>query len=205
MAKPIKLLTLVTLSIGLFVAPSPADDYLIHTETGPVADETAMLSAFIIPPAGTAKADVDSVYGEPKEYKEPPKIKASEDDYPMHTYTLLPPPVSPTDPRARATLYITYRNDKVSKAGINHYFGVRNPVGRFPSMPEDPQEKQRIENENQRTLIALKEINEKFADKLKTASWYKKQKPGATSGPADKNEPTRIETNPTPPPTNPRP
>jgi hypothetical protein len=71
----------------------------------------------IIPPTGTSKADVDAVYGTPR-VLETLTSKGNPAYYPMHEYALLPPR-SGSD-FLRAFLYVTYRDDRVYRAGINH-------------------------------------------------------------------------------------
>jgi hypothetical protein len=138
-------------------APSPADSLSPDQVTAQVAS----LRKLMIPPKGASKADVDAVFGEPKETKEL-KGKGSAAMYPMHSYQLLPPKQGQ---EFRAFLYVTYKNDKAHFVGINHVCVIK---GRYKE-PE-PDERDR---ENRLVLADLLEIKEKYETKLNDASWNK--------------------------------
>jgi len=121
----------------------------------------ASLQQTIVPPKGTHRADVDAVFGEPREEKEL-KGKGSSASYPMHIYQLLP---ASKRQEFRSFLCVTYRDDIIRFAGINHY-AVANNRDVQPS----PQE---LARENRRVLIDLLEIQDKFSEQLKKASWNK--------------------------------
>ena len=117
------------------------------------------LRRFIVPPRGTNKADIDAVFGTPKQIE---KLdgKGSAVRYPMHVYQLLPPRMGL---EFRAILHITYKDEKVRYVGISHE-GVT--VGRVGEpKPEE------IARENRLLLTDLREIVRKFASKLRNAPW----------------------------------
>ncbi len=124
-----------------------------------VSAQIASLRELIIPCKGTARADVDAVFGEPEVTKEL-KGKGSAAMYPMHSYQLLPPKQGQ---EFRAFLYVTYRNDKAHFVGINHICTVK---GR--AYPADPKE---LESEDRLVLADLLEIKKKYDSKLRDASW----------------------------------
>ena len=140
--------------------------------TGVKADnQIAELNKLIIPPKGTGKPDVDAIYGDPKETKEPkPGGKGSATDYPMHTYEFFP---RADGEGFRAFLYVTYRNGRVWLAGINHSVVMKNRMGYECGVPEDLKQKEEIKQENQQVLIDLQDIRDRFAEKLRSAPWNK--------------------------------
>jgi hypothetical protein len=78
-------------------------------------ERISALQSIIIPPAGTDKSQVDTVYGMPKEVES--QGMGSSADYPMHIYQLLPPQKKE---EFRAFLYATYRDGRLRNAAINH-------------------------------------------------------------------------------------
>ena len=137
------------------------------------------LRKFIMPPEGTKKTDVDSVYGAPVEVKEP-QGKGPSADYPMDTYELLPPDGKED---FHAFLYVTYRGGKVWRAGINHIGVLKNRQLNRAGSSEYLKQKQEIQGENRSMLIDLQNIRDKFAEKLGNASWNK-QSSEQTNAPA---------------------
>ena len=124
---------------------------------------------FIIPPKGTSKADVDAIFGVPKETKEL-KGKGSPAHYPMHSYQLLDP-----KPKQdfRAFLYVSYKDDKVTFIGINHMCVLKSRGYAPQGSPLQIKQQQEIDMENLHVLEDLIEIKEKYKSKLKNASWNK--------------------------------
>jgi len=132
-----------------------------------INEEIASLRKIIIPPEGVRKTDVDAVFGRPRKSKKL-KGKGQKKMYPMHSYQLLPP----KDGQAfRAFLYVTYRKGKVRYIGINHRVVWKNRVRYLTGSPGEIQQQRAIEAENVRVLADLIEIQKKFEDKLKDASW----------------------------------
>jgi hypothetical protein len=127
-----------------------------------VTAEIASLRKVIVPPNGWNKADVDWVFGAPEETKEL-NGKGSTAMYPMHSYQLIPPKQGQ---QFRAFLYVTYRNDKVHFAGINHMCVVK---GRYKEPEPDE-----LDREHRFVLTDLLEIKKKYEHKLKDATWNKK-------------------------------
>ncbi len=163
------------------VAASSAAESSVPTEPVAVADQIAKLNTLLIPPDGTDKADIDLVFGKPKEIKEL-KGKGSPVDYPMHIYELLPP-IGKEE--FRAFLYVTYRQGKVWRAGINHLCVTKN---RYAGVIDDSKQKQEIERENQQALVNLQDIRNRFAEKLKAASWNKASEQDGGGQPATRPE-----------------
>jgi len=137
------------------------------------AERIAALRSEIIPPPGTDKSQVDTVYGIPKEVEF--AGMGSSADYPIHIYQLLPPR---NNAEFRAFLYITYRDGKVLKAGIKHICVTGGRPGIFPGPLADEQQRERqkeIEQENLQVLADLEDIQAKFKEELKAAVWNKKK------------------------------
>lgn len=132
-----------------------------------VRERIAELRKQIIPPRGTPRTDVDAVFGTPKEIKEL-RGKGSKAHYPMHTYQLLPPRDGLP---FRAFLYVTYRDGKVRRAGINHVCAIKGRVGYEIGSPERLREQKEIEAENVNVLAELIEIREKREGRLRGAAW----------------------------------
>ena len=160
----LKTITIVLCSLIVFPASASLADQSVT-----VNDQIAELNRFIIPPSGTEKADVDAIYGEPEETKEL-HGKGSATDYPMQTYQLFPL----VDGRVfRAFLYVTYRDGRVWRAGINHSVVIKNRADNEPGTPENVRQKEEIERENRQVLTDLQDIRDRFAGKLKSVSWNK--------------------------------
>ena len=133
------------------------------------AERIAALRSEIIPPPGTDKSQVDTVYGIPKEVEF--AGMGSSADYPMHIYQLLPPQ---KNEEFRAYLYVTYRDGKLRNAGINHICVLKGRVAVLPGPLADNQQKE-IEQENLQVLADLEDIQAKFKEELKAAVWNKKK------------------------------
>jgi hypothetical protein len=127
------------------------------------------LRKLIIPPKGVSKADVDAVFGVPKEITESDG-KGTAGMYPMHTYQLLKPEQGR---EFRAFLYVTYENNKVKYAGINHCCVSKNRVIYPQGSPEQIAQQHEIDTENVHVLADLTEIQQLYGYRLKTASWNK--------------------------------
>ena len=129
--------------------------------------EIESLREFIIPPKGESKENVDAVFGIPKEFYGSVFDKISADTL-MYKYQLLTP-----EPRQefRAYLYVKYNDDKVEYIGISHYRTVVNLA-----YSQGAKEQQMIDRNNKFTLEDLIEIKEKYKDKLKNASWNKRER-----------------------------
>jgi hypothetical protein len=168
-----------------FVTVSSAADTIGQPQRTKVEDQIAALNELIIPPKGTEKASVDSVYGKPQEIKRL-QGKGASSDYPLHTYGLLPPLEKQ---EFRAFLYVTYRNGKVWRAGINHVCVLKSRAVYRAGSPEDWKQTREIQNENHLVLIDLKDVRDKFAEKLKDASWNRKASEPAAATEGD--EPSR--------------
>lgn len=127
-----------------------------------LADRIARLREVIIPPAGTALASVDRVFGEPRveeELREGAKGRRS--DYPMHIYDLLAPKGSA---EFRAFLYVTNRNDVVARAAINHHGVIKGTRAGSPRAANRRVEQQRV-------LLDLRAIRDKYRVQLAGAAW----------------------------------
>ena len=85
--------------------------------------------------------------------------------YPMHFYDLLPPKGRA---KSRAFLYVTYRNDAVFRAGINHYGVIK---GRRAGGPRTAAHERALRVEQQRVLLDLEAIREKYRVQLGEAAW----------------------------------
>jgi len=139
----------------------------LHTGTVTAEDQIERLSnILIVPPNGTDKADVDLVFGKPKEIKELDG-KGSPADYPMHIYELLPP-VGKEE--FSAFLYVTYRQGKVWRAGINHLFVTKN---RYSGVIQDTIPEQESGHENPQGPVQLRDIRKRFRQKPQRKSWNK--------------------------------
>jgi hypothetical protein len=138
------------------VAPPPVRTHAARAS----APTIESLRRVIVPPNGTAKADVDAVFAAPR-VSETLTGKGSSADYPMHTYVLLPP-----RPGAefRAFLHVTYRDDRVYRAGINHLCVSKN-------LRIDPGARVDHAKEERGVLEDLLLIEETFGGRLSTASW----------------------------------
>jgi hypothetical protein len=161
-------LGLVAGTVAFIIVLSAQGATVAETDEGRTTEEIAALQKRIIPPKGTTKEDVDAVYGVPEEVKEL-KGKGLKTNYPMHVYELLPPRKKED---FRAFLYVTYRNGVVGMAGINHMLIKNRPLSRRQG-PEADKQKMEIAEENLRVLANLKEIEVKFGDGIKSASWNK--------------------------------
>ena len=126
--------------------------------------EIQNLHEFIIPPIGTSKADIDAVFGVPKEYKERPSGGIILYNFPLHTYQLLDPK---PNQEFRAILCVNYKEDKVVLSSINHMCVVKNRVVSIQS----PERQKAIEAENRHVLEDLIEIEKKYKKKLQKTSW----------------------------------
>jgi hypothetical protein len=155
---------IVLLSFGAILSAAEKTE---PSEAAEVANQIAKLNKMIIPPEGTEKAKVDAVYGEPKGIEEL-NGKGSPALYPIHIYRFL---ASKENQEFRAILYVSYRNEQVWKAGINHSCVLKNRAIYKDGSPEDQKQILEIENENKAVLIDLKEISEKYSEKLKRTSW----------------------------------
>jgi hypothetical protein len=130
-----------------------------------------ILHKLMIPPKGVSKADVDAVFGVPEEIKELPKGgKGSPTDYPMHIYQLLTPK---QNQEFRAFLHVTYEDEKVKYIGINHICVSKGRPTYLQGSPQQIKQQQMIEMENVQVLEDLNEIQKKYENKLKDASWNK--------------------------------
>lgn len=109
----------------------------------------------IIPSVGTPRAEVDEVFGEPKEVPQLTGLKGDPDDYPMHVYQLLDPV---DNSEFRAALLVTYRDGTVYRASINHVCVAK---GRLAYAQTPPEVTADIERENRWALVDLLEIYDK--------------------------------------------
>ncbi len=153
---PIFLAVLVAL-IGL--AAEPPSPSLVDSQ---IETLIATLNLMIIPPKGTARSEVDAVYGQPTEEKDL-RGKGSATMYPMHVYALLP---AAKGQEFRAFLYVTYKDGVIRFTGINHYAVVQNRD--FQPHADE------VAKENRRVLVDLLEIQEKYIEQLPKASWNRK-------------------------------
>lgn len=122
----------------------------------------ATLRKTIIPPEGTARADVDAVYGQPTEEKKL-KGKGSHVMFPRHVYNLLP---AANGQEFRARLNVTYKEGVIRFADIHHQAVFDNR-----DAPPSPDEQAR---ENRQMLEDLLEIQEKYSRQLPKATWNRK-------------------------------
>jgi len=161
--------TILTVLLGLAIAGCRPDRGSVESNQmlspEQVAGEIAALRQLIIPPGGTSKADIDAVFGEPREIEEP-NGKGQAGMYPMHIYQLLPPRAGHN---FRAFLHITYRDGKAHSVGINHAC-VRKGM---PQRRGDA-ERERHARENHLVLADLIEIKRKYEVKLMRAAWNRK-------------------------------
>jgi hypothetical protein len=158
----------LTVAIALSAHGAPGTN-----DSEQVIEKPRSVESEIIPPAGTDKSEVDRIYGIPEEILH--GVRGSTNDYPMHIYQLLPPR---KNEEFRAVLYITYREGKVWRAGINHISVLKGRVGYFPgslSGPEEERYRKEIERENLQVIADLKEIQAKFEEPLKSAEWNTKE------------------------------
>ena len=138
-----------------------------------VERQIAELERVIVPPKGTAKADVDAVFGVPTEHLTP-RGKANPSRYPMHSYSLLPAP-----PRLsfRAVLHVSYRE------GRGHYFGINHVcVMKGRSLGGSAEEQAEIRGEKRCVLADLLLIREKFDAGLRSAPWNRPVPPDPPAG-----------------------
>ncbi|MBI5359882.1 MAG: hypothetical protein HZA48_04785 [Planctomycetes bacterium] len=135
-----------------------------------VKEKIAELEHLIVPTTGTEKGDVDSIYGTPGEIKEP-NGKYVPADYPMHEYELLPPAEGQ---KFCAKLYVTYQENKVWRAEVNHLCVVKGRIAYKDDSPEARKQNEEIEAEETAVLKNLTEIFEKFYLNLQNASWGRK-------------------------------
>lgn len=163
----------IIIAVLSFIAVLPAAERTAPTEGVKVEDQIAELEKMIIPPEGTEKANVDIIFGEPKEIKVT-LAKVLSVKYPdlVYIYELLPP-IGKQE--FRAYLYIKCRNGKVWMPGINHLCVIKGRPIFMKGSPEEIRKKQEIELEKHEVLIDLNEIRDKFTEKLKSASWNKKE------------------------------
>ncbi|MFZ2655854.1 MAG: hypothetical protein WAX69_13065 [Victivallales bacterium] len=136
-----------------------------------IKDQIQGLDNLIIPPNGTERLDVDLIYGKPREIMEA-NVKGSSAGNLMHRYELLRPEGAN---EFRAYLYVTYREGKVLKAGINHNCVDKNHPVYAVGSPDEKLQKKAIEAEQRFVLEDLYEICKIFGKKLKNAPWNKKR------------------------------
>jgi hypothetical protein len=159
----VALLSLMIMECGADSASPKPEESLSADQ---VAKQIASLRGLIIPAEGTTRADVDAVFGEP-EVTKALIGKGSATMYPMHSYQLLAPERGQV---FRTYLYITYRNDKVHFAGMNHAC-----VTKGKRLFRDPPELvlREKDREDRAVLADLLEIKKKYEGKLKDALWNK--------------------------------
>jgi len=159
-------------------APSPSPQVSPASEPPPDPDESlspeqveeriAALNVRILPPVGTAKAEVDAVFGVPG-YVPELEGKGSSADYPMHVYELLPPRGPP--PSFRAALQVTCRDGMLHRARIHHVCVAKGRRLIRPGTPEYRRQQEARARERRRVLADLREIVRKYASNLDGASW----------------------------------
>jgi hypothetical protein len=135
-----------------------------------VNSQIANLRKFIIPPKGLNKVEVDAIFGVPEEIKERPSGGIILFNFPLHIYQLLEPE---QNQEFRAFLYVNYKDDKVAFSSINHYCVAKNRVIYPEGSPAQIKEQKAIDGENRLVLEDLIEIQKKYENKLKNASWNK--------------------------------
>jgi len=131
------------------------------------------LREFIIPPVGTPKDEVDQIFGKPQDVAFPGFGNPS--DYPQQDYCLLQPEEKQD---FRASLYVTYRRNRVYRARINHSCDD----DRFAS-PRRNVTRERLTEVSQGNRLILRDLLETYITHcltLPAASWNK-AKPGTES------------------------
>jgi hypothetical protein len=128
------------------------------------------LRKFIIPTKGVSKTEVDAIFGVPEEIKERPSGGIILFNFPLHIYQLIEPE---QNQEFRAFLYVNYKDDKVAFSSINHYCVAKNRAIYPEGSPSQIKEQKAIDGENRLVLEDLIEIQKKYENKLKNASWNK--------------------------------
>lgn len=160
--KQTTLLFLLTLVLAGCKADTKTPDKEPPETQKQVRQEIATLREVIIPSKGTAKSEIEAVFGEGKVIEEP-NGKGARYKYPMHKYQLLP---KKKGQQFRSFLCVTYREKNARFVGINHSCVVKGrPVGK-PAAEEIAREKRRVLNN-------LTEIKKKYSSELNKASWNK--------------------------------
>ncbi len=135
--------------------PDPAD----MTQAA-VDAERAVLEAIIVPPPGTARGDVEAVFGAPEEVLDPKPGGTA--DVPAHRWTLQ---------TNGGVLTVVYQRGLVGSADVRHpHIRYLKPSVR-ETTPETEEERAQVALDSRQSLRDLREIRERWREPLSRAVW----------------------------------